>query len=136
MKCKTLLYGYRQLPCSRKNKDIVYRDIAEDAETRFDTLNFELDRPLSKGKSKKVIGLMKFELGGPIMKEFVGLRAKKYSYLKDKNDEGINVKDTKYCVIKRKLKFQVYNNLLEAAKTENKINYLEKNRIKVGSLKE
>ena len=79
---------------------------------------------------------MKFELGGPIMKEFVGLRAKKYSYLKDKNDEGINVKDTKYCVIKRKLKFQVYNNFLEAAKTENKINYLEKNRIKVGSLKE
>ena len=64
MKCKTLLSGYRQLPCSCKNKDIVYRDIAEDVETRFDTLNFELDRPLSKEKSKKVTDLMKFELGG------------------------------------------------------------------------
>ena len=30
---------------------------------------------------------MKNELGGQIMKEFVGLRAKTYSYLKDNNDE-------------------------------------------------
>ena len=30
---------------------------------------------------------MKDELGGQIMKEFVGLRAKRHSYLKDSNDE-------------------------------------------------
>ena len=30
--------------------DDIYKDIAEDVETRFDTLNFELDRPLPKGK--------------------------------------------------------------------------------------
>ena len=30
--------------------DDIYKDIAEDAETRFDTLRYELDRPLSKGK--------------------------------------------------------------------------------------
>ena len=34
----------------------------------------------------KVIGLMKEELARQIMKEFVGLRAKTYSYLKDNND--------------------------------------------------
>ena len=33
--------------------DNVCRDIAEDVETRFDTSNFELDRPLPKGKNKK-----------------------------------------------------------------------------------
>ena len=33
----------------------IYEDIAEDVETRFDTSNFELDRPLPKGKIKKVI---------------------------------------------------------------------------------
>ena len=33
----------------------IYRDIAEDVEKRFHTLNFELDRPLPKGKIKKVI---------------------------------------------------------------------------------
>ena len=46
----------------------IYKDIAEDVETRFDASNFELDRPLPKGKNKKVIGLMKDELGGQIMK--------------------------------------------------------------------
>ena len=35
--------------------DDIYEDIAEDVETRFDTSNFELDRPLPKGKIKKVI---------------------------------------------------------------------------------
>ena len=39
--------------------DDIYKNIAEDIETRFDTSNFELDRPLPKGKNKKVIGLNK-----------------------------------------------------------------------------
>ena len=52
------------------------------------------------------------------MKEFVGLTAKLYSYLKDNNDEDKNAKATKKCVIKRKLKFQDYKNCLEAAQFE------------------
>ena len=40
------------------------RDIVENVETRFDTSNYELDRPLTKEKNKKAIGLMKGELGG------------------------------------------------------------------------
>ena len=43
--------------------DDIYKDIAEDVETRFDTSNFELGRPLPKGKNENVIGLMKDELG-------------------------------------------------------------------------
>ena len=35
--------------------DDIYKDIAEDFETGFDTSNHELDRPLPKVKSKKVI---------------------------------------------------------------------------------
>ena len=50
--------------------DDIYKDIAEDVETIFDTPNVETDRPLTQGKNKKVIGLMKYELGGQIMKEF------------------------------------------------------------------
>ena len=67
-----------------KTNDI-YKDIAQDIETRLNTSNFEIDRPLPKGKNKKVIGLTKDELGGQIMKEFVGLRSKTYSHLKDNN---------------------------------------------------
>ena len=48
-----------------------YNDIANDVEKRFDTSNYECDRPLPRGKNKKVIGLMKDELGGRIITEFV-----------------------------------------------------------------
>ena len=41
-----------------------YKDIANDVEKRFDISNYEVNRPLPTGKNKKVIGLMKDELGG------------------------------------------------------------------------
>ena len=53
-----------------------YKDIANDVEKRFDTSNYECDRPLSTGENKKVIGLMKNELGGRVSTEFVALRPK------------------------------------------------------------
>ena len=106
--------------------DDIYKDIAEDVETRFDNLNYELDRPLPKGKNKKVIGLMKDELGAKIIKKKLGLRAKTCSYLTDNNDKDKKGKDTKNFAIKRKLKFEDYKNCLGATQIENKINYLEK----------
>ena len=33
-------------------KTDIYKDVAEDAETRFDTSNYELDTPLPKGKNE------------------------------------------------------------------------------------
>ena len=33
--------------------DDIYKNITEDVETRFNTSNFELDRPLPKGKKTK-----------------------------------------------------------------------------------
>ena len=59
-----------------------YEDIADDVEKWFDTSNYnEHDkRPLPIGKNKKVFALFKDELGEKIMKEFVVLRAKTYSY--------------------------------------------------------
>ena len=55
-----------------------YKDIADDVEKRFDTSNYEFSRPLPIGKNKKVIGLMKDELGGKIMTEFFALRPKTF----------------------------------------------------------
>ena len=78
---------------------------------------------------------MKDELGGKIMTKFVGLRAKTYSYLIDESSENNKAKDTKSCVIKRKLKLENYRNCLEATQLENKINHSEKNEINTESLK-
>ena len=68
-----MLYGPSQFYCPLKTKDI-YKDISEDVKKIFDTSNYEVDRPLPKGKKKKVLGLMKDELGGEIIAKFVGLR--------------------------------------------------------------
>ena len=74
-----------------------YKDVANDVEKRFDTSNYEVNRPLPIGKNKKVIGLMKDELGGKIMTEFVALRPKTYSYLTDDCKEDKKGKGTKKC---------------------------------------
>ena len=58
-----------------KTEDI-YSIIAKCVKTRFDTSNYEFDRPLPKGKNKKVIGLVKNELRGKVMTEL-----KMHSYL-------------------------------------------------------
>ena len=76
--------------------DDIYKDIAEDVETRFYTSNYELDRQLSK---EKIIGLMKDELDGNIMTKFVGVRAKCYSYLVDDSSKDKTEKNTGKCVI-------------------------------------
>ena len=78
---------------------------------------------------------MKDELGAKIMIKFVGLRAKTYSCLVDAGSEDKKAKGTKKCVIKRKLKLENYINCLEAAQLENKIKYLEENKINKDSLK-
>ena len=89
-----------------------YKDVANDVEKRFDTSNYEVDRPLSIGKNKKVIGLMKDELGGKIIMEFVTLRPKTYSYLTDDCKEDKKAKGTKKCIITRMIKFNDYKNCL------------------------
>ena len=53
------------------------------------------------GENKKKIGFMKDELGGRIIKEFIGLRPKCYSYLTDDGKVDNKAKGTKRCVIKR-----------------------------------
>ena len=89
-----------------------YKDIANDVEKRFDTSNYEVNRPLPTGQNKKVIGLIKDELGGRIITEFVTLRPKTYSYLTDDCKEDKKAKGTKKCVIKRMIKFNDYENCL------------------------
>ena len=78
---------------------------------------------------------MKDELDGKIMIKFVELREKTYRYLVDDGSEDKKAKGTKKCVIKRQLEFNNYKNCLDANQINNKIKYLEKNKINIDSLK-
>ena len=89
-----------------------YEDITNDVGNRFDTSNYEVNRPLPMGKNKKIIGLMKDELGGKIITEFVTLRPKTYSYLTDDGKEDKKAKRTKKCIIKKMIKFNYYKKCL------------------------
>ena len=101
-----------------------YADIADDVPTRFDTSGYPIGcsyHPLPVGMNKKVIGLMKDELGGVIMTEFVALRPKLYSYRKLDGAETLDgshfvedkkCKGIKKCVIKKTLTFDDYKNCL------------------------
>ena len=107
-------YGDRLKLCYMDTDSLVYHirtkdfyaDITDDVQMRFDTSGYIPDgycvprtaershRPLPVGLNKKVIGLMKDEIGGKIMTEFVALRPKLYSYkkldgLEDKKCKGM-----------------------------------------------
>ena len=62
-------------------------------------------------KNKKVIGLMKDELGGKIMKEFISLRPKMYSYRVEES-EPKKCKGIKKCVVKKTITFEDYKRCL------------------------
>ena len=107
-----------------KTKDF-YEDIAKDVETRFNPSGYSKEdaRPLAIGLNKKIIGLMKDELGGKIITEFVALRPKLYAYRKldDKKCEAVKkcvvkedkrCKGIKKCVVKKMLGFDDYKKCL------------------------
>ena len=92
-------------------KTDVYEDIANDVNERFDISN-KCGGPLSTGKNKNVISLKKDELGETLITVFVALRPKNYSYLMDDSNTEKKAKGRKKCVIKRRLQFNDYKDLL------------------------
>ena len=114
-----------------KTKDF-YADITDDVQTRLDTSGYIPDGycvpgtakwshgPLPVGLNKKVIGLMKDELGGKIKKEFVALRPKLYSYKKLDGSEDKKCKGIKKSVVKKTLTFEDYKTCLFNDSTEHR----------------
>ena len=60
----------------------VYKDINPDIEKQFDSRYYPTNHPsgIKTGLNSKVLGMFKDEAGGKQIVEFVGLRAKLYSY--------------------------------------------------------
>ena len=122
-------YGLEKLKLCYMDKDSLvydiktedfYEDIANDVEARFDTSGYSKTdfRPLPIGLNKKVIGLMKDELGGKIMTEYVALRPKLYSYKVLDGSEDKKWKGIKKCVVKKTLTFEDYKACLFNDSTE------------------
>ena len=65
-----MLYGYRQVHC-HVEADNISKGTTEDVKTRFNTSTYGLETPLPKVTNDKVIGVIKDELGGKIMKKFL-----------------------------------------------------------------
>ena len=91
-----------------------FEDINNDVKRSFDIYNYDKNdkRPLQTGMNKKVIGMFKYELGGKIMKEFCAPRAKTYAYLMDDDSKKKKSKGTKKCIIKHRIMFENYKDLL------------------------
>ena len=90
-----------------------YKDISPDVESWFDTSDLPKEHPsgIETGINKKVIGMFKDEAGGKIITEFVGLRAKNYSFVCD-GTENKKCKGIKKCVTKNSISHKDYKNCL------------------------
>ncbi|WAR30902.1 hypothetical protein MAR_033444 [Mya arenaria] len=115
-----------------KTEDL-YADMIENVEQMFDTSNFPADHPsgIKSGVNKKVVGTFKDDGGGKIMHEFVGLRAKLYSYRMYKgkgsslaNEPMARPKEEKRCkgvkqsVVKKEISFDDYKTCLFSRKEQ------------------
>ena len=84
--------------------DDIYKDIAEDVKTRFDTSNYELDRPSSEGKYKKSNCINERRIRWKSLERICWIKSKNlYDSSEDKKPKA-----TKKCVIKGKLRFEDY----------------------------
>ena len=89
----------------------VYQDFWNDKD-RFDNSDYPESSPYFDKTNKKVIGKFKDEAAGIPITEFVGLRSKMYSYIKDNKKVGKTAKGIKKNIIKNNIKHEDYKNVL------------------------
>ena len=95
-----------------------YKDITGDVRDRFDTSDYKENHPsgIPTGINKKVLGMFKDEAAGKIIKEFVGLRAKLYSYIMEEGEENKKCKGVKKQVVEENITHEDYKTCLLTGK--------------------
>ena len=104
-----------------------YKDISEDVRDRFDTSEYPENHPsgIPTGINKKVLGMFKDEVKGKNIKEFVGLRAKLYSFIIEDGEENKKCKGVKKQVVEESITHEDYKTcLLTGKETLRKQNIL------------
>ena len=97
-----------------------YKDISGDVRDRFDTSEYPEDHPsgIPTGINKKVLGMFKDEAKGDNIKEFVGLRAKLYSFKMEEGKENKRCKGIKKAVVERTIRHEDYKTCLTTGKEQ------------------
>ena len=97
-----------------------YKDISGDVKDRFDTSNYPENHPsgIPTGINKKVLGMFKDEAAGKIIKEFVGLRAKLYSFIMEDGKKNKRCKGVKTQVVKNSITHEDYKTCLKTGKEQ------------------
>ena len=109
-KAKLLFTDTDSLTYEIEAKD-VYQDFRNDKH-KFDNSDYPKDSPYYDKTNKKVIGKFKDEAAGIPIYEFVGLRSKMYSYMKDNQKGGKTAKGIKKNVIKNNIMHDDYKETL------------------------
>ena len=114
-KAKLLMTDTDSLVYDIETEDF-YKDISPDVREMFDTSNYPKNHPsgIETGVNKKVIGKFKDEAGGKIITEFVGLRAKLYSFRMDDGEEIKKDKGIKKSVVENSIRFDDYKECLDS----------------------
>ena len=79
---------------------------------KFDNSDYNIESPFYNIDNKKIIGKFKDESAGIPITEFVGLRSKMYSYVKDNDEGGKTAKGIKKQVIKKNITHDNYKEVL------------------------
>ena len=97
-----------------------YKDISGDVKDRFDTSDYPPNHisGIPTGCNKKVLGMFKDEVAGRCKEEFVGLRAKLYSYKMFEGEENKRCKGVIKAVIKRSITHEDYKTCLFTGKEQ------------------
>ena len=111
-KAKLLLTDTDSLMYEIQTEDF-YNDISGDLKDRFDTSGYPSDHPsgIPSGFNKKVLGMFKDEVNGNVIDEFVGLRAKLYSYKMFEGKESKKCKGVKKSVVKKSITHEDYKKM-------------------------
>ena len=118
-KAKLLLTDTDSLMYEIQTEDF-YKDISGDVKDRFDTSGYPPDHPsgIPSGFNKKVLGMFKDEVNGNVIDEFVGLRAKLYSYKMFEGEESKKCKGVKKSVVKKSITHEDYKTCLLTGKEQ------------------
>ena len=112
-----LLFTDTDSLCYRIETKDIYKDITALVPTQFDTSGYPKNHPsgIPTGMNKKVLSMFKDEAGGKQITEFVGLRAKLYSFLVEGEDPHMKQKITHQdyldCLQTKFPKYVTFNNI-------------------------